>query len=102
MLARLVAVVAGVVGALVLAVRLLFTEPAQNPRLLILSAMVIAAVVHLLAHESPVEDSRAARLAVVVAAAAWAMGGHPGAAPALAAAAVLLAMAVAPRWPKPA
>jgi hypothetical protein len=39
---------------------------------------------------------------VVVAAAAWAMGGHPGAAPALAAAAVLLAMAVAPRWPKPA
>jgi hypothetical protein len=96
-LGRLGALVLGLFGALVVVVRLLSLDVAQNLHVVVLVAMGLLGLLFMLVQPGPALEARAARAVLVVAAGAWAMAGHPGAEAAGAAALLLVLLALAPR-----
>lgn len=96
-LGRLGALGLGLFGALVVVVRLLSLDVAQNLHVMVLVAMGLVGMLFLLIHHGPALEARAARTVLVVAAGGWALAGHPGAEAAVAAALLLIALALAPR-----
>ncbi|MGI8610647.1 MAG: hypothetical protein ACR2MY_15725 [Candidatus Dormibacteria bacterium] len=96
-MARLAALGGAAAASLVVTVRVLLVDLVDGAQTLTLVAVGLAAVFYLLVHAGFVEESRAARLALVVAASGWVAGNHPGIVVPLGAAALMILMAVAPR-----
>ena len=95
--ARIAALAGAVLAALLVTVRVLFIDLVSGFQPFTLMAIGLAAVLYMLAHSGPVEESRAARLALVTAGAGWAAAGHPGFTVPVAVAALLTIMALVPR-----
>jgi len=95
--ARIAALAGAVLAALLVTSRVLLVDLVNGFQPFTLMAIGLAALFYMLAHGGPVEESRAARLALVTVAAGWAAAGHPGITVPLAVAALLLVMALVPR-----
>ena len=96
-LSRLLALAAGIAGALVGVVRLLSLDAGQNLSVLLLIVIGLWGLLSMLTHPGPPEEGRAARSLLAVAAAAWALGGHPAVVAAGVAAALMVLLAAAGR-----
>ena len=96
---RLSALLIGVAGAVLLVIRVLQSDLTANFAVFLMALMAISAGVYMVLEGGRAEQSRAARLAVVLAAAAWAAGGHPGLAVPLTAALLLVLTSLAASRP---
>lgn len=99
---RLATLAAAVVASLVILVRVFLLDAVDSHQVLVLFAIGLAAVLYLLVRDGPAEESRAARVALLAAAAGWGAAGHAGLAVPLASAALIVVMALAPRRLEPA
>ncbi|HEV1998547.1 MAG TPA: hypothetical protein VGR61_10510 [Candidatus Dormibacteraeota bacterium] len=97
MLARLAVLGGAILASVLMTVRVLVVDLVDGVQVLILLAVGSAAILYLLVHGGPVEEARAARLALVVAAAGWVAAGHPAAVVGLTAGGLLIVFALAPR-----
>ena len=97
MVARIAAAIGAVAAALLIAVRVLLLDLVDSVEAFGMIAIGLAAALYMLTHGGAVEEARAARLALVVAAAAWVAAGHPSAAVSLTAGGLLVLLALAPR-----
>ena len=92
---RLASLGLGILGALVLVIRLFSLDAGLDPQAVLLAAIGLAAVLHLMARPGPRAESRTARTAVVAGAAGWAVTGRAGLVPAAGIAVLLVVLAVA-------
>ena len=96
--ARIATLAGAVIVALLVTVRVLVVDISNAVQPFAVMAIGLSAVFYMLTHGGPIEESRAARLALVTAAAGWAVAGHPGITVPLAVAAMVVVMALLPRW----
>ena len=97
MIARLAVLGGALLVSILVAVRVLVLDLVDGAQAFTLLALGAAALLYVLVHGGPVEESRASRLAIVVGAAGWIAAGHPGVVVPLATSGILVLLAVTPR-----